>query len=342
MGFNEVFNKAVLRRASTPCLTSLKQLRSMQTVAFLDKQNDRIFRADASLNMTKTAWNVYIMAGRRRGGGMTNFGQDGKPYGYLATNLATVGEAMDALEKFEEETRAKGFKPQRLDMRDPYHYSRFRYLLDPAFQKEQAEREEKRRRENAALMADPSLCDIKEAIGALEKWEVAFTVRGDGTIFVPGDLVVPRGDLTELPDLSRVEVEGYFSCCENKLTTLRGAPQKTGSGFYCDHNCLVTLEGAPPEVKTVFSCTDNPDLKSLEHAPKSFTGLYSDMGSFVLWRQVPKELRYSDATKARMAKKEGRNLDGMVVAATTTRAAVTVGKPLKIKTSKIKPRQKNR
>ena len=65
--------------------------------------------------------------------------------------------------------------------------------------------------------------------------------------------------LTVLPEwLSDVEVEGSFSCYDNKLTTLQGGPKTVGGGFYCYDNKLTTLQGAPKTVGGGFSCHDNP------------------------------------------------------------------------------------
>ena len=65
---------------------------------------------------------------------------------------------------------------------------------------------------------------------------------------IEGDLDLSNKGLTELPDLSEVVVNGDFSCANNKLTSLKGAPKEVGGDFSCAHNQLTSLEGAPKEV----------------------------------------------------------------------------------------------
>ena len=67
------------------------------------------------------------------------------------------------------------------------------------------------------------------------------------------------------------EVGGGFSCASNQLTTLEGAPQSVGGDFWCQDNQLTTLEGAPQSVEVDFYCYDN-QLTTLEGAPQSVDG----------------------------------------------------------------------
>ena len=98
--------------------------------------------------------------------------------------------------------------------------------------------------------------------------------------------------LTELFDLSDVEVIGGFYCSDNNLTSLKGAPKavrnspfkfKPGN-FYCHNNQLTNLEGAPITVDHDFYC-HNSKLISLEGGPKSVgivdkqNGKYSCVGN---------------------------------------------------------------
>ena len=72
------------------------------------------------------------------------------------------------------------------------------------------------------------------------------------------------------------KVGGYFSCENNHLTTLVGAPQSVGGSFYCENNQLTTLEGAPQKVEGDFWCRDN-QLTTLEGAPQKVGwGLHFD------------------------------------------------------------------
>ena len=108
-----------------------------------------------------------------------------------------------------------------------------------------------------------------------------------------GDVVELRKlYLTELFDLSDVEVTGDFNCGLNDLTSLKGCPHTVGGNFYCGRNNLTNLEGAPKKVinggffcrysnltslkgpHTIhnnFWCSNNP-LTSLEGMPKRIYG----------------------------------------------------------------------
>ena len=90
---------------------------------------------------------------------------------------------------------------------------------------------------------------------------------------IKDDLDLFNKDLTELPDLSGVIVEGDFSCSYNRLTSLKGAPQKVGGSFVCSANRLTSLNGAPQEVGEGFYCNCN-QLTSLEGAPQKVGGCF--------------------------------------------------------------------
>lgn len=66
-------------------------------------------------------------------------------------------------------------------------------------------------------------------------------------------------DLVQLP-VRFGTVKGYFSCSNNKLTSLEGAPRETSSSFYCDGNKLTSLEGVHKIIKKIngtFNCKYN-------------------------------------------------------------------------------------
>ncbi len=73
--------------------------------------------------------------------------------------------------------------------------------------------------------------------------------------------------LTELPDFSNITVSGNFSCEENQLTSLKGAPKEVGGSFNCKDNQLTSLQGAPKKVGKDFYCSRN-QLTSLQGAPE--------------------------------------------------------------------------
>lgn len=98
-----------------------------------------------------------------------------------------------------------------------------------------------------------------------------FERRSNGTIFVPGDLSLQNKGLTELPDLSSVEVGGDFKCSFNKLTSLKGSPKSVGGMFKCENNQLTSLEGATQTIGDSFWCDNNP-LTTLKGGPVNVGG----------------------------------------------------------------------
>ncbi|NBW56728.1 hypothetical protein EBR43_02870, partial [bacterium] len=83
---------------------------------------------------------------------------------------------------------------------------------------------------------------------------------------VKGSFSCSNNQLTSLVGAPQ-EVKGSFYCRHNKLTSLEGAPQEVGGSFYCENNQLTSLEGAPQEVGGSFDCNRNK-LTSLEGAPQ--------------------------------------------------------------------------
>ena len=81
----------------------------------------------------------------------------------------------------------------------------------------------------------------------------------------PRDFSCSNNNLTSLEGAPSV-VKGNFSCFNNNLTSLQGAPSAVKGGFYCSYNNLTSLEGAPSAVKGNFNCAAN-NLTSLEGAP---------------------------------------------------------------------------
>ena len=87
------------------------------------------------------------------------------------------------------------------------------------------------------------------------------------------DVDLRKRDLTELPDFSRVVVNGNFNCGGNQLDSLEGAPREVAGDFYCSKNKLVNLEGAPVEVGGDFVCDINK-LVNFEGAPVEVGGFF--------------------------------------------------------------------
>lgn len=78
-----------------------------------------------------------------------------------------------------------------------------------------------------------------------------------------GDLYLEQMQLTELPDLSNVTIKGDFSCSQNELTKLKGAPLKVTGAFDCSCNPLPSLQGVSPctEVNCFSTLTSKYNFK---------------------------------------------------------------------------------
>ena len=103
----------------------------------------------------------------------------------------------------------------------------------------------------------------------IENW----SINKDGLVDVDGNVDLSFGSLPRLP-LRFGKVTGAFSCSDNRLTTLEGAPQEVGGDFYCSNNKLTTLKGAPKEVGGDFYCFYN-NLTTLRGAPTEVGGEFS-------------------------------------------------------------------
>ena len=152
----------------------------------------------------------------------------------------------------------------------------------------------------------------------------AFTLRSDGMYVVPHDIKLGYQDMTELPDLSSVIVQGSFTVPANRLTSLKGCPREVAGDFWCHHNLLISLEGCPAKVGGNFWCQENnltslahaPDaiggyfycdkneLTSLAGAPKTFIQIDSDFGKFKTWGEIPERLRISKETFTRQVEEQ--------------------------------------
>ena len=89
--------------------------------------------------------------------------------------------------------------------------------------------------------------------------------------FKEDSIVLSNRMLTLLPDGIPRELTKYFECDNNKLTSLKGAPELVGRNFWCYNNRLTSLEGAPQSIGGIFWCTNN-NLISLKGAPRSVGG----------------------------------------------------------------------
>jgi hypothetical protein len=69
-------------------------------------------------------------------------------------------------------------------------------------------------------------------------------------------------------------IDGNFSCSNNQLISLEGAPKSVSGNFSCYDNKLTSLAGCPTEVSGYFDCHNNNQLISLAGAPKSVGGSF--------------------------------------------------------------------
>ena len=88
-----------------------------------------------------------------------------------------------------------------------------------------------------------------------------YTINGDGSIDVVGNVNLWNKELTEFP-LTFNKVTGYFDCVNNRLTSLKGCPRWIEGDFWCSNNRLTSLEFSPDYVGDGFYCgwnrlTDN-------------------------------------------------------------------------------------
>jgi len=97
-----------------------------------------------------------------------------------------------------------------------------------------------------------------------------YTINDDGSIDVDGDVDLSCKKLTKIPFKFR-NVSVYFTCSNNQLTSLEGAPNTVGGSFSCHNNQLTSLECAPNTVGGNFYCHNN-QLTSLECAPNTVDG----------------------------------------------------------------------
>ena len=126
--------------------------------------------------------------------------------------------------------------------------------------------------------------NIFDVLDICEKYEIKnFNINKDLTIDVHGSVNLSRKDLNKLP-LGFRNVTGSFSCTDNQLVDLEGAPQSVGGYFHCTRNKLTSLEGAPRSVGGNFYCYSNK-LTSLEGAPETVGGdfLCKDNPVFAVW-----------------------------------------------------------
>ena len=117
----------------------------------------------------------------------------------------------------------------------------------------------------------------KEQIEFLDKVvNGTWVINSDGEVDVYGNVWMDDMNLSEIP-VKFGKVSRFFSCSNNKLTSLEFAPKSVGGYFWCHHNQLTSLEFAPNDVYFHFSIFWNPIVEKLEHI---------DIESFLHWDKL--------------------------------------------------------
>lgn len=102
------------------------------------------------------------------------------------------------------------------------------------------------------------------------------------------DVDLAHKGLENLPNFSKVVVDGNFVCCWNKLKNLVGAPKEVGGKFDCCWNGITSLKGAPKKVGKSFYCLENK-LENLKYKPQKIgEKIYSDIDVNIVKRTVKK------------------------------------------------------
>ena len=74
---------------------------------------------------------------------------------------------------------------------------------------------------------------------------------------IEGSVDLDKLFLTELLDLSDVEVTKSYNCSFNNLTSLKGSPHTVGNRFSCHKSGVTNLVGGPHTVRGNFYCHDS-------------------------------------------------------------------------------------
>lgn len=68
-------------------------------------------------------------------------------------------------------------------------------------------------------------------------------------------------------------VSGDFNCYKNQLTNLDYCPKEMGESFFCDYNKIISLKGIPSKINGNFGCAYN-QLTDLKFAPQIINGYF--------------------------------------------------------------------
>jgi hypothetical protein len=112
-----------------------------------------------------------------------------------------------------------------------------------------------------------------------EKYYISnYTINGDGSIDVDGDVIIYNRNLKKLP-LKFRNINGGFNCDDNKLTTLEGCPINVYGNFSCMDNWIRSLDHCPKSVSGVFRCSFNKitSLEGIPGNPKSILSRFNHL-----------------------------------------------------------------
>ena len=133
-----------------------------------------------------------------------------------------------------------------------------------------------------------------------------YTINDDGSIDVDGNVNLINRKLTKLP-LKFNNINEYFSCSVNNLSSLEGCPKSVNGSFYCSINNLTSLKGCPESIRGDFYCHYN-NITTFEYLPKhidSFECL--DNPIFEIW------ILFMDTTKIELFNDMDIIQDGIVL-----------------------------
>ena len=111
----------------------------------------------------------------------------------------------------------------------------------------------------------------QEIINICKEYNIEnYSINPDGSIDVDGNVNLTMFKLRELP-LKFNKVNGWFSCSNNLLTTLKGCPKEIYGDFIFSNNLLTSIDYCPNIIEGSFKC-DNNNLTSLEGGPMEVNG----------------------------------------------------------------------
>lgn len=117
-----------------------------------------------------------------------------------------------------------------------------------------------------------------------------YTIHENLTVDVDGTVDIAFQNLSQIPVQFGI-IKGTFSCSDNKLKSLKGAPIEVYGSFDCSHNQITSLIHSPKFVSKNYNCSHNK-IKTLKYTPKTISGnFYCNNNSLTSLRYTPKLVR---------------------------------------------------